>query len=77
MGGFTPGFRGNRDLLVFGGVWARREILGPNRKKFGPEKTKKPVELFFKKYVFVKNGAIFFRIRPLVHPIGAVHTEKI
>ena len=30
----------------------------------------------FKKHVFVKNGAIAFRLRPLVPHIGAVRTLK-
>ena len=42
VGGFTQVFRENRDLLVFGGVWALREIPGRNRqKKCDPQKSKK------------------------------------
>ena len=82
MGGFTRVFRENDDLLVFGGLWALREIPGPNGpKKMDPKKVEKLVDFFvfhcsFKKYAFVKNGAVFFRFRPLVHLIGAVRTEK-
>ena len=50
LGGFTRVFRENRDLLVFGGVWALREIPGPNRQKNldPPKKSKeKPKILFF------------------------------
>ena len=32
--------------------------------------------LWFKKSVFVKNRVIFGSFWPLVHPIGAVRTEK-
>ena len=36
------------DLLVFGGIWALREILGPNRqKKPDPKKIEKHVEILF------------------------------
>ena len=82
LGGFTRVLRQNRDLLGFGGVWALGALLGPNRQKiFDPKKSKKNFEDFIfrcgsKKCVFVKNGAIFFRFRPLVSPIGAVRTEK-
>ena len=82
LGGFTRIFPDNRDLLVFGGVWALREIPGPDRQKeFDPKKIEKKLNFIFlrcglKKYVFVKNGAIFFRFRPLVPPIGAVRTGK-
>ena len=82
LGSFTRVFRENRDLLVFGGVWALREIPGLERQKpLDPKTIKKTSWKFvfccrFKKCVFVKNGVIFFRFRPLVSPIGAVHTEK-
>ena len=36
--GFTRGFRENRDLLVFRGVRALREIPGPNQQKNWLEK---------------------------------------
>ena len=69
----------SRDLLVCGGVWAGGEIPGPNlQKKIGREKNPKNTLntlLLVAKYVFVKNRAIFFRFRPLVHP-WAVRTEK-
>ena len=55
------------------------EILGPNgQKKIGTKKHAEKIILCcgFKKYAFVKNGAIYFRFRPVVHPIGAVRTEK-
>ena len=69
LGGFGRIFQENRDLLVCGGVWA------PTQKK------SKRVEIFifrcgFKKIVFVKNGAILFRLQPLVPPIGTVRTQK-
>ena len=78
---FTRVFRENRDLLVFGGACALTEILGPNQQKPYPKKIKKHVENYIfvavsKKYVFVKNTAICFRTQPLVHPLGAVRTEK-
>ena len=80
LGGFTRVFRENRHLLVFGGVWALGEISGPNRpKKRDPKKVEKHVESFspqFQKICIVKNRVIFSRFRPLVHPIGAVRTEK-
>ena len=71
LGGFHPSFGENGDLLVFGGVWALGEIPGPNRQKNCPI-----FRCGFKKCVFVKKGAIFFRFRPLVLPIGAVRTKK-
>ena len=33
LGGCIRVLRENRELLVFGGVWALGEILGPNRQK--------------------------------------------
>ena len=48
LGGITQFFGENRDLLVFGGVWAPREIPGPNRpKKFDPENRKKIEKFIF------------------------------
>ena len=42
LGGFTRVFRENRDLLVFGGVWALGEILSLNRQKSNwPKKNRK------------------------------------
>ena len=81
LGSFTRGVRENRDLLVFGGVWALGEILGPNQqKKFGPEKIEKHVEIFFrrgfKKCIFVENGAIFtifFSFSLSVPPSSGAH----
>ena len=54
-------------------------VRDPTDKKVSaPEKSKKNLEFFFccgfKKCVFV--GAILLRFWPLVHPIGAVRTEK-
>ena len=52
------------------------------KKKSEPKKKRKHIENFlcrcgFNKCVFVGNGVnFFFRFRPLVHPIGAVRTEK-
>ena len=40
-------FREIGDLLVFGWVWALRQILGPNRQqKSEPEKNRKHVDFF-------------------------------
>ena len=48
LGGFTPVFRENRDLLVFGGVGALREIPGPNRQKnFDPQTNQKKTGILF------------------------------
>ena len=78
LGSFTRVFRENRDLLVSGGVWALREIPGPNRQKtLDPQKSKKV--LFFvavSKNVFSSKTERFFCFRPLVPPVGAVRTEK-
>ena len=46
LGGFTRVFRENCNLLVFGGVWALREIPGPNRQKKLTEKNLKKIEIF-------------------------------
>ena len=82
MGGFTQVFRENRDLLVYGGVWALGEIPGPNQqKKTDPKKIEKYIANFifrcgFKKYVFVKNGAILaisFSFSPLEPPSRGAH----
>ena len=48
VGGFHPSFLRNRDLLVFGGVSALREIPGPNRQKnFDPKKIGKKIRNFY------------------------------
>ena len=80
-GGFTRVLRENCDLLGFGGVWALREIPGPNRQdKFDPKKNREKIYFIFRcgfeKYVFVKMERFFVRFRPLVPPIGAVRSEK-
>ena len=54
---------------------------GPILSVSDPKKMGEILESFsfccgFKKCVFVENGAIFFCFRPLVHPTGAVRTEK-
>ena len=75
LGGFTRVFRENRDLLVFGGVWALREIPGPNRQKtIDPKNSKK--NLIFFVAVSSKTERLFFRLRLLAPPVGAVRTEK-
>ena len=70
LGGFTRGFRENRDLLVFGGVWALREIPGPNRpKNFDTPKIEKKSIFFllrFEKMCSRQKQSDFFRLRPLV-----------
>ena len=84
LGAFTRVFRGNRYLLVFGGFGHLEKFRAQpaGKKKSEPKKIEKHVEIFifrcgFKKCVFVKNGAFFFRFQPLVPPTGAVRTEKI
>ena len=66
LGGFTRVFRENRDLLVFGGVWALAEILGPNwQKTFDLKKSKKLKILFFvavSKNVFASKTERFSRL---------------
>ena len=48
LGGFTQVVRENRDLLVFGGVWALKETPGPNRQKnFHPQKIEKKPKFLF------------------------------
>ena len=81
LGGFSRVFPGNRDLLAFGGVWALRESLGPNRQKnLDLKKIEKHVEILFllrfQKICFGQKRSDFFSIQPLVPPIGAVRTEK-
>ena len=41
LGGFTRGFRENRDLLVFGGFGHLEKFRAQPTKKIGPEKIKK------------------------------------
>ena len=62
LGAFTQGFRENGDLLVFGGVWALREIPGPNRQTtFDPEKKVKFVfSVAVSKNVFSSKPERFF-----------------
>ena len=55
LGSVIQVFRENRDLLVLGGVWALREIRGPNRqKKCDPPKIDKKVEIFIFRCGFKK-----------------------
>ena len=58
---------------VLEGFGHLEKFRGTNKKKIGPEKIEKHVEIFFsvavsKKYVFVKNGAIFFPFSALGAP---------
>ena len=81
LGAFTRVFQDNRDLLGFGGVWALREIPGPNRQKTIDPKNRKKVEFYFslrfQKMCFRhKRSDFFFVFGPLAPPIGAVRTEK-
>ena len=61
LGGFTRVFRENRDLLVFGGVWAFREIPDPNRQKnFDPKKPEFYFSLRFQKMCSRQKRSDFF-----------------
>ena len=77
LGVLTRVFRTNRDLLVFGGVWALREIPGPNQqKKIDTKKIEKKLKFFFfvavSKNVFASKTerifAIFFPFSVLGAP---------
>ena len=85
----APRDPGTRDFAVLGGAGGRFVGWGPvlsvrdqtDKQKLHPKKKGKtpPTFLFrcgFKKRVLVENGAIFLLFRPLVHPTGAVCTEK-
>ena len=77
-------------MAVLGGAGGRFVGWGPvlsvrdptDNKILDPKKWKKVLKtLFFvavskKKSGFVKNGAIYLLFWPLVHPTGAVRTEK-
>ena len=77
LGGFTRVFRENLDLLVSGGVWALREIPGPNRqKKFDPPKIEQHVENFTffvaaSKNVFASKTERFSRFFFIFWPLVA------
>ena len=75
VAGFHQSFSRNR---VFGGVWALREMRGPNLQiKIEPKTSK-----FFLFFVAVskmssrQKQSVFFRLRPLAPPIWAVRTEN-
>ena len=49
--GFSRVFRENSDLLVFGEVWALREIPGLHRQNNSTQKIGKKVEIFSLRFV--------------------------
>ena len=74
-------------MAVFGGAGGRfvgwgpvSSVRDPTDKKKSHLKIEKDLDFFFrcgfKKCAFVENGAIFLLLRHLVHPKGAVRTEK-
>ena len=79
LGGFTQFIQENRDFLVFGGVWALREIPGPDRQKNSEPKKNRKKNLKFsffpavsKNMFFVENGAVF-----LFSALGAPYRGRV
>ena len=77
---FTGFCRLATGFVGWGPVWSVRDPT--NKKHFGPEKSqRKPGNFYFalrfqRNVPLSKTEQCFFRFRPLVHPTGAVRTEK-
>ena len=82
VGWFHPSVSGKSRFTGFWrGLGDLKKFRTPTDKKSSePKNSKNMLKPFFccgsKIYGFVGNGAIFFRFRPLLPPLGAVRTEK-